>query len=170
MMFTLITFYGSAMDGHSKREGLEIFNMDKKIYITRFLLLNQLPICQIFTIFSKMVTWHIMCLTFIFVYIFEFYPFLSLNSYFILFHYLSLSQFRWYILCICQRSGIENIYPQARDWRSLPNRPFEKKRTFHASGFCFPEHIRAFVICVIYVCYLGLLNLNLKEITRWVWS
>ena len=56
MMFTLITFYGSAMDGHSKREGLEIFNMDKKIYITRFLLLNQLPICQIFTIFSKMVT------------------------------------------------------------------------------------------------------------------
>ena len=31
------------MDGHSKREVLEIFNMDKKIY-------------QIFTIFSKMVT------------------------------------------------------------------------------------------------------------------
>ena len=40
MMFTLITFYWSAMDGHSKREVLEIFNMDKKIY-------------QIFTIFSK---------------------------------------------------------------------------------------------------------------------
>ena len=69
MMFTLITIYWSAMDGHSKREVLEIFNMDKKIY-------------QIFTIFSKMVTWHIMWLTFIFVCNFEFYPFLSLNSYF----------------------------------------------------------------------------------------
>ena len=157
MMFTLITFYWSAMDGYSKREVLERFNMDKNIY-------------QIFTIFSKMVTWRIMWLPFIFVCIFEFYPFLSLNSYFFLFHYLSLSQFRWYVLCICQRSGIENIYPQARNWRSLPNRPFEKKRTFHASGFCFLEHIRAFVISVIYVCYLGLLNLNLKEITRWVWS
>ena len=66
-MFTLITFYWSAMDGHSKREVLEIFNMDKKLY-------------QIFTIFSKMVTWRIMWLTFIFVCIFEFYPFLSLNS------------------------------------------------------------------------------------------
>ena len=30
MMFTLITIYWSAMDGHSKREVLEIFNMDKK--------------------------------------------------------------------------------------------------------------------------------------------
>ena len=116
-MFTLITIYWSAMDGHSKREVLEIFNMDKKIY-------------QIFTIFSKMVTWHIMWLTFIFVCNFEFDPFLSLNSYFFLFHYLSLSQFRWYILCICQRSGIENIYPQAIDWRFLPNRPFEKKTYF----------------------------------------
>ena len=67
MMFTLITFYWSAMDGYSKREVLERFNMDKNIY-------------QIFTIFSKMVTWHIMWLTFIFVCNFEFYPFLSLNS------------------------------------------------------------------------------------------
>ena len=52
MMLTLIIFYWRAMDGHSKREVLEIFSIDQK-KITRFLLLNQLPICQMFTIFSK---------------------------------------------------------------------------------------------------------------------
>ena len=157
MMFTLITIYWSAMDGHSKREVLEIFNMDKKIY-------------QIFTIFSKLVTWHIMWLTFIFVCNFEFYPFLSLNSYF------------FYSITWVYHNFDDISYVSVRDLelktytlKQLIGGFFQighlkKKRTFHASGFCFHEHIRAFVICVIYVCYLGLLNLNLKEITRWVWS
>ena len=34
------------MDGHSKREMLEIFNMNKKKVIARFLFLNQPPIGQ----------------------------------------------------------------------------------------------------------------------------
>ena len=75
-MFTLITFNWSAMDGHSKREVLEIFDMDKKnIYYSISSLKPATNLSWIFTIFSKMVTWHIMWLTFIFVYIFEFYPF-----------------------------------------------------------------------------------------------
>ena len=32
MMFSLIIFDWSAMDGHSKREVLEIFNMNEKTY------------------------------------------------------------------------------------------------------------------------------------------
>ena len=44
-------FYWSAMDGHSKREVLEIFNMNKKNAIARFRFLNPPPICQLFTIF-----------------------------------------------------------------------------------------------------------------------
>ena len=39
------------MDGHSKREVLELFNMNKKNAIARFLFLNPPPICQLFTIF-----------------------------------------------------------------------------------------------------------------------
>ena len=41
------------MDGHYKREVLEIFNMNKKNVIARFLLLNLPPICQLFTILAK---------------------------------------------------------------------------------------------------------------------
>ena len=36
----------SAMEGHSKREMLEIFNMNKKKVIARFLFLNRPPIGQ----------------------------------------------------------------------------------------------------------------------------
>ena len=52
-------FYWSAMDGHSKREVLEILNMSYKNVIARFLLLSPPPICQFFKIFSKVVTWYI---------------------------------------------------------------------------------------------------------------
>ena len=37
MMFTLIIFYWNAKDGHSKREVLDIFNMNQKNAIARFL-------------------------------------------------------------------------------------------------------------------------------------
>ena len=37
MIFTLAIFYWSTMDGHSKREVIEIFNMNKKNVIARFL-------------------------------------------------------------------------------------------------------------------------------------
>ena len=46
MMLFLITISWSAMDGHSKREMLEIFNMNKKKVIARFLFLNRPPIGQ----------------------------------------------------------------------------------------------------------------------------
>ena len=46
MMFSLIIFYWSAMDGHSKREVLEIFNMNKNNAIDRFLFLDRQPIGQ----------------------------------------------------------------------------------------------------------------------------
>ena len=46
MMFFLVIFYWSAMDGHSKREVLEIFNMNKKNAIGRFLFWNRQPIGQ----------------------------------------------------------------------------------------------------------------------------
>jgi len=41
------------MDSHSKREVLEMFNMNEKIVIAWFLSLNSLPICQLFKIFRK---------------------------------------------------------------------------------------------------------------------
>ena len=48
------------MDGHSKREVLEIFDIDKKNVIARCLFLNRPPIGQQFTIFRKMaVTNHV---------------------------------------------------------------------------------------------------------------
>ena len=60
MMFSLLIFYWSAMDGHSKREVLEIFDIDKKNVIARCLFLNRPPIGQQFTIFRKMaVTNHV---------------------------------------------------------------------------------------------------------------
>ena len=46
MVFSLITFYWSATDGHSKREVLEIFNINEKNVIARFLFLNRPPIGQ----------------------------------------------------------------------------------------------------------------------------
>ena len=46
MMFSLIIFIWSAMDGHSKREVLEIFNMNKKNATGRFLFWNRQPIGQ----------------------------------------------------------------------------------------------------------------------------
>ena len=46
MMLFLIIISWSAMDGHSKREMLEIFNMNKKKVIARFLFLNRPPIGQ----------------------------------------------------------------------------------------------------------------------------
>ena len=51
-------FCCSAVEGHSKRKvnTLEIFNVNKKNVIARFLFLNPPPICQLFRIFSKMVT------------------------------------------------------------------------------------------------------------------
>ena len=42
MMFSLIIFYRSAMNGHSKREVLEIFNLNQKNVISLFLFLNNL--------------------------------------------------------------------------------------------------------------------------------
>ena len=41
MMFSLIISDWSATDGHSKREVLEIFNMNKKNIIAWFLFLNR---------------------------------------------------------------------------------------------------------------------------------
>ena len=46
MMFSLIIFYWSEMDGHSKREVLQIFNMNLKYVVARFLFLNRPPIGQ----------------------------------------------------------------------------------------------------------------------------
>ena len=46
MVFSLITFYWSVMDGYSKREVLEIFNVNYKNVIARFLLLKLQPIGQ----------------------------------------------------------------------------------------------------------------------------
>ena len=46
MMLFLIIISWSAMDGHSKREMLEIFNVNKKKVIARFLFLNRPPIGQ----------------------------------------------------------------------------------------------------------------------------
>ena len=46
MMFFLVIFYWSAMDGHSKREVLEIFNMNKNNAIGRFLFWNRQLIGQ----------------------------------------------------------------------------------------------------------------------------
>ena len=46
MMFFLIIFHWSAMDGHSKGEVLEIFKMNKKNVIARFFSFNRLPIGQ----------------------------------------------------------------------------------------------------------------------------
>ena len=58
MMFTLIIFYWSAMDGHSKREVLKIFNMNKKNdVIAPFLFFNRPPICQLYKIVCEIVTW-----------------------------------------------------------------------------------------------------------------
>ena len=45
-MFFLIIFSSSAMDGHSKCEVLEIFNLNKTNVIARFLFLNRPPISQ----------------------------------------------------------------------------------------------------------------------------
>ena len=42
MMFSLIIFYRSAMNGHSKREVLEIFNLNQKNVVSLFLFLNNL--------------------------------------------------------------------------------------------------------------------------------
>ena len=42
MMFSLIIFYRSAMNSHSKREVLEIFNLNQKNVISLFLFLNNL--------------------------------------------------------------------------------------------------------------------------------
>ena len=47
------------MVSHSKREVLEIFNMNKKNVIAGFLFFNPPPICQLFVIFSRMVPWYI---------------------------------------------------------------------------------------------------------------
>ena len=47
------------MDDHSKREVLEIFNMNKKDGIARFIISNRPPTGQWFTIFRKMMTWYI---------------------------------------------------------------------------------------------------------------
>ena len=46
MMLFLIIISWSAMDGHSQREMLEIFNMNKKKVIAWFLFLNRPPIGQ----------------------------------------------------------------------------------------------------------------------------
>ena len=46
MMLFLIIISWSAMEGHSKREMLEIFNMNKKKVIVWFLFLNRPPIGQ----------------------------------------------------------------------------------------------------------------------------
>ena len=46
MMFFLIIFPWSAVESHSKREVLVIFNMNKKNVIARFLYLNRPPIGQ----------------------------------------------------------------------------------------------------------------------------
>ena len=43
------------MDSHSKREVLEIFNINKKNVMAGFLFLNPPPICQLFVILSRMV-------------------------------------------------------------------------------------------------------------------
>ena len=50
MMLFLIIFYRSAMDGYSKREVLERFNMNEKNVITQFLFLNSSPIILILSI------------------------------------------------------------------------------------------------------------------------
>ena len=50
MMLFLIIFYRSAMDGYSKREVLERFNMNEKNVITQFLFLNPSPIILILSI------------------------------------------------------------------------------------------------------------------------
>ena len=44
------------MHGHSKREVLEIFNMNQKNIIARILFLSRPAIGQFFTIFSQKVT------------------------------------------------------------------------------------------------------------------
>ena len=46
MMLFLIIISWSAMDSHSKREMLEIFNINKKKVIARFHFLNRPPIGQ----------------------------------------------------------------------------------------------------------------------------
>ena len=46
MVFSLITFYWIVMDGYSKREVLEIFNVNKRNVIARVLLLKLQPIGQ----------------------------------------------------------------------------------------------------------------------------
>ena len=46
MMFSLIFSYWSAVDGHSKREVLEILNIIEKNVIALFLFLNRPPIDQ----------------------------------------------------------------------------------------------------------------------------
>ena len=58
-LFSLIIFYWSATDSQSKREVLEICNINEKNVIAWFLFLIPPPICQIFKIFRQMVTWHI---------------------------------------------------------------------------------------------------------------
>ena len=40
MIFSLIIFYWSVLDSHSKREVLETFNMNEKSAIARFLLIS----------------------------------------------------------------------------------------------------------------------------------
>ena len=53
-MFSFFFFFNlSAMDSHSKREVLEMFNINEKIVIAWFLSLNSLPIFQLFKIFRK---------------------------------------------------------------------------------------------------------------------
>ena len=46
MMFSLVIFYWSEMDSHSKRKVLEMFNMNYKNVFSRFLFFNRPPIGQ----------------------------------------------------------------------------------------------------------------------------
>ena len=46
MMFSLIIFYSRAIDVYSKREVLEIFNLNWKNVIARFIFLSRLLIVQ----------------------------------------------------------------------------------------------------------------------------
>ena len=46
MIFSLMNFSWSAIDGLSKRQVLEIFDMSKKNVFARFLFLNRSPIGQ----------------------------------------------------------------------------------------------------------------------------
>ena len=59
-MFSVIYFfYRSTMDSQFKCEMLEIFNMNEKNVIAWFVFIIPPPICRLFKIFRKVVTWHI---------------------------------------------------------------------------------------------------------------